>query len=260
MRNKLFFILFFSAALFCFVCGPVHGYAGPLVLFDQSHGQRFFIEKNRPLDLSGLAVLFVDQGATVTVSRASLTRKTLRDVDVLIIAGAFAPIRQSEIEAIAEFLERGGKLAVMIHIGKPFHGLLDRLGVGISVAPVYEQQHVLARNPRHFTVRQFASHPLTRGLEGFNVYGGWALLNKKKNTEVVAHTSDQAWIDMDKNGKVSHSDAVQSFPVIVAGRLGQGRFVVFADDAIFQNGFLRDGNLDLARNLALWFCPQRVAI
>lgn len=260
MRNKSFFALFLGVALFCLFLAPVYCFAGPLVLFDQSHGQRFFIEKNRPLDLSGLAVLFVDQGATVKVSRAPLTRKTLRDVDVLIIAGAFAPIRKAEIEAIAEFLERGGKLAVMIHIGKPFHGLLERLGVGISVAPVYEQQHVLARNPRHFTVRQFASHPLTRGLEGFNVYGGWALLNKKKNTEVVAHTSNQAWIDMDKNGKVSNHDAVQSFPVIVVGRLGQGSFVAFADDAIFQNGFLQGGNLDLARNLALWFCPKRVAI
>ncbi|WP_456385510.1 DUF4350 domain-containing protein [Desulfolithobacter sp.] len=230
------------------------------MLFDQSHGQRFFIEKNRPLDLSGLAVLFVDQGASVRVSRDPLTGRNLQDVDVLVIAGAFAPVRKPEVEAIAEFLERGGRLAVMVHIGRPFHGLLERLGVGISVAPVYEQQHVLSGNHRDFTVREFASHPLTRGLKGFNIYGGWALLNKEKNTEVVAHTSSQAWIDMDKNGRVSGHDAIQSFPVIVAGRLGRGSFVVFADDAIFQNGFLRGGNLDLARNLALWFCPRKVAI
>ncbi len=172
MRNKSFFTLFLFLALFCLFLAPVHGSAGPLVLFDQSHGQRFFIEKNRPLDLSGLAVLFVDQGATVKVSRAPLTGKTLRDVDVLIIAGAFAPIRKAEIEAIAEFLERGGKLAVMIHIGKPFHGLLERLGVGISVAPVYEQP---SRRPPPRRQRAFA----------FRAGKEWLALHSRFIKEVV---------------------------------------------------------------------------
>jgi len=43
--------------------------------------------------------------------------------------------------------------------------------------------------------------------------------------------------------------------VAVAGRSGKGRFVVFGDDAIFQNKFLTGDNLVLGRNLASWLAP-----
>ena len=47
-------------------------------------------------------------------------------------------------------------------------------------------------------------------------------------------------------------DAVQSFAVAIAGQSGNGRFVVFGDDAIFQNQFFKGNNQVLGRNLARW--------
>jgi hypothetical protein len=45
---------------------------------------------------------------------------------------------------------------------------------------------------------------------------------------------------------------VGSFGVVVSGDLGNGRFIVFGDDAIFQNKFLDNSNRQLAKNLARW--------
>jgi hypothetical protein len=57
---------------------------------------------------------------------------------------------------------------------------------------------------------------------------------------------------MDGDMKLSKGDIVQSFGVVVQGTHGAGRFVVFGDDAIFQNKFLDASNKQLARNLARW--------
>ena len=47
---------------------------------------------------------------------------------------------------------------------------------------------------------------------------------------------------------------VQSFPLVLSGKKGTGRFVVFGDDAIFQNRFMDDHNTRLAQNLSAWLC------
>ena len=54
------------------------------------------------------------------------------------------------------------------------------------------------------------------------------------------------------NGVIRERDAVQSFAVAIAGQSGSGRFVVFGDDAIFQNRFFKGNNQVLGRNLARW--------
>jgi len=48
------------------------------------------------------------------------------------------------------------------------------------------------------------------------------------------------------------------FAVVVAGKLSSGRFVVFGDDAVFQNKFLTGDNLILGRNLAAWLATEIV--
>ncbi|MEA3547705.1 MAG: DUF4350 domain-containing protein [Thermodesulfobacteriota bacterium] len=234
--------------------------AEPVALFDQAHGQAFLVEKNGPLDLSGLAGVFAEQGALVRTSSAKISATTLTNIDILIISGPFAPIEDEEIKAIIKFIEQGGRLAVMVHIGPPVIKLLMHLGVSISSAAVYEQNYIIDGNPLDFMVPDLASHPLTNGLDGFNVYGSWALLGNKEHVESVARTSKDSWVDLNRNKILNEKDAKQSFSLVVAGGLGHGQFAVFGDDAIFQNRFLKGGNLLLGRNLARWFCstPQLI--
>ena len=61
-----------------------------------------------------------------------------------------------------------------------------------------------------------------------------------------------AWIDLNGDGKFNETDARQSFGVVIAGALGKGSYVIFGDDAIFQNKFLDQENMPLGKNLADW--------
>jgi len=79
-------------------------------------------------------------------------------------------------------------------------------------------------------------------------------LGIKDHVETVARTSSDAWVDLNGNKILNEKDARQSFALVVAGGLGQEQFAVFGDDAVFQNRFLKGGNLLLGRNLARWFC------
>lgn len=224
----------------------------PRVLFDQGHGQRFIVDKDGPLNLSGLARVFHDAGWQVAAADGQLTDDVLAQSDALIISGAFGSYSPEEIDRIVGYVEHGGRLAVMLHIGAPMADLLHRLEVDFSNRPISEQDNRINNDLRNFGVKNLSKHPLTADLEQFSVYGCWALMNTDNNSGIIAASSDRSWIDMDGNGTPSQGDAVQSFGVLVAGSRGKGRFAIFGDDAMFQNRFLDETNLRLAGNLAGW--------
>lgn len=224
----------------------------PRLLFDQGHRQAFVIEKTGPLQLGGLAGVMHEQGWKISVSPGELDQATLADVDALIISGAFRPLDPNEVDAITGFLQKGGRLAVMLHIYPPFLPLLQQLGVGVGNRVINEQQHRFDDKPIDFFVRDLKAHPLTRGLHQFAVYGGWPLKALDPQTEEIARCGPKAWVDVDNDQQLSNKDLLSPFAVLVSGRYGKGEFVVFGDDAIFQNQFLTGDNLELAKNLARW--------
>ena len=226
--------------------------SGKVVLFDEGHGQRFLIGKNGPLDLSGLAALFKGEGLTVRVNTGKITTESLANVDALVISGAFSPFEPPEIAAIARFLGSGGRMCVMLHIGPPVADLLHQVNVSISNGVIHEQENQLRKDGLDYRITRMKPHELMKGVKSFSVYGGWALVNTAKNAEIIAQTSALAWVDLNKDNKFGEGDAMQSFGVVIAGSSGRGGFVVFGDDAMFQNKFLVEGNAVLAKNLAKW--------
>jgi len=222
------------------------------VLVDEAHGQRFLIERQDPLDLSKLAGVFVQEGLDVKTGRGQISDETLAGVNALVMSGPFAPFTEGETAATMRFLERGGYLCVMLHIPQPVSPLLKALGVSFSNGVIREEAEVLDKDPLNFRITRMSDHPITKGVQSFNVYGAWALLNQGASVSVVAQTGDKSWVDLDGNQTQDYKDAVQSFAVAVGGDVGKGSFVVFGDDALFQNQFLSGGNEALAKNLARW--------
>ncbi len=249
-------IIFFFCLALSFV-KDASAAASPVVLFDEAHTQQFLVGKQGDLDLSGLAKLFSEQGAEIRTGTALISKNSLLGVDALIVSGAFTPFVDSEIEAILAFLARGGKVALMTHIPSPYMSLATRLGVSFSNGVVLEQENLVDSNAQNFMVKDFTVHPLMTGISSFTAYGCWALLERSETVVSIARTSPRAWVDLNKDGKLSERDAMQAFSVILAGKVGQGNFVIFGDDAIFQNRFLKDGNYALAKNLAIWFCARK---
>jgi hypothetical protein len=141
----------------------------------------------------------------------------------------------------------------MLHVGSPFSNLLRRLEVDFTNYVLYEQESLIDNDPRNYQVKALSTNPLFGGIDHFSLYGGWALMNTAPTSSIVASTSPKGWVDLNGDKKLSKGDFVQAFGVVVVGEYGAGRFVVFGDDAIFQNRFLDESNRQLAKNLARWF-------
>ncbi len=236
---------------------PLFAADRPTVWFDQAHGQAFRIDQQGPLHLTDFARMLVKQDCIVETSQQELSFDILKRVDALVLSGAFKPYSAKEITAIEQFLRGGGRLAVMLHIAPPLAELLHHFGVDFSNGVIREQDHVLAGDALNFRVTELGEHELNTGLQGFNIYGGWALTNFDQRARIIARTGPRAWVDLNRDRRFGSGDAVQSFGVAVTGELGRGAFVVFADDAIFQNQFLPE-NRELADNLAHWLLKRPV--
>ena len=227
------------------------------VLFDEGHGQKFLVEQNGPLDLSELSNLFRKEGLRVKTSKGKITNEILDGADALVISGAFLPVTAPEIEAIIGFVEKGGRLSIMLHIGSPVADLLHKLNVSISNGVVHEQENQIHNKELDFYVTELKRHEIMRGVKRFKIFGGWALLNTEENSEIIAQTSAKAWVDLNRNNKLDKGDALQSFGLVIVGKWGVGQFVVFGDDAIFQNQFLTEENVLLGKNLSRWLQEEK---
>lgn len=241
--------------LFALLAWPSILLAAPVVMFDEGHGQPFLARGEHPLDLSALAGVFVAAGCEVRTSSQPLAAGQLTGVDVLVSSGAFRAFSPEEVDVVRAFVERGGGLAVMLHVAPPYAELLHALDVDFTNGTLREQSHVIGTNRQNFRVYDLSPHPLTAGLRDFAVYGVWALRGTVPEVKAVAQTGGHAWIDLNRDGQLSIGDAVQPFAVAVAGTFGRGRFAVFGDDALFQNRYLEGSNRMLADNLARWLCP-----
>jgi hypothetical protein len=222
------------------------------VIFDQGHGQKFVIEEEGELQLSKLAGLFREKGYDVKVNAGQMNDTTLKTVDVLIISGAFQPLLPEEIDAVIRFVERGGNLCVMLHIPQPLTGLMSRLKVYASNGVIQEEENTIHNAPKEFFITDLEKHEITKGVKKIGVHGAWALMTESKTAQIIAQTGPTAWLDLNRDGKFNETDARQSFGVVIAGTSGKGRYVIFGDDAIFQNKFLEQENMTLGKNLADW--------
>ena len=229
----------------------------PRVLFDQGHGQAFVIEKDADLHLSKLARTFVDQGFEVSSTNHPLTAELLDKTDALVISGAFKPFAASEIAEIHRFVERGGRLTVMIHIGSPVLSLLQRLGVDVANYVIREELEVIDNDPLNFRTSTLQPHRLTLGLKNFSLYGSWPVRPLTSSGKILAYSSTSSWVDLTGDKRQTPGDVVQAFGVLVGNRIAQGELLVFGDDAIFQNRFLHGSNQDLANNLGSWFAAGK---
>ena len=227
------------------------------VLFDEGHGQKFLFNQSGPLDLSELSKIFQNEGLHIETNKGKITNEVLAKANALVISGAFLPVTPSEIEAIIHFVEKGGRLCIMIHIGSPVADLLHRLNVSISNGVVHEQENQIHNKDLDFYVTKLALNEIMRGVKRFRIFGGWALLNTDKNSKIIAQTSAKAWVDLNRNDKLDKGDALQSFGLVIVGNWGAGQFVVFGDDAIFQNQFLTGENALLGKNLSRWLQEEK---
>ena len=249
MRNIIGFVCFSALLLLgAAICHAAEN--KPVIVFDEGHGERFTINDQGDLQLSKLAETMRASGAQVTKTKDALSDDSLKGASALVISGLFKPLQADEVEAIARFIRKGGRLAVMMHIAPPLSNLIYRFNLGYSVTVIHERQNIIDKDI-NFRLTDLAPHPLFKGIDYFSAYGVWAI-DPGDAATAIARTSPSAWLDLVGNGILSKDDLVQAMAVAVTGSLGSGNYVIFGDDAIFQNRFLKDNNQILAANLTKW--------
>jgi hypothetical protein len=226
--------------------------AAPVVLFDEGHGQRFTSAGAGELDLSALAGIIGKAGAEVRAHKEKIGPATLSNVRGLVMSGPFEPYSVEEAAALKEFLSNGGRLSIMMHIGQPFAELMDAFNIVFSRGVLHEQDGLINGKTQDFKVTRLEKHPVMEGVGEFAVYGGWAVKNNGPEAWSVATTGPRSWLDLDNNRTYTKGEPISSFAVALAGSYGKGSFLIFGDDAIFQNRFLEGGNRRLAEQLASW--------
>ncbi|MDR3580668.1 MAG: DUF4350 domain-containing protein [Oryzomonas sp.] len=230
------------------------GENSPVIVFDEGHGQRFAIDNKGDLQLSKLAETMRASGAHVTKTKDVLSDDSLKGVSALVISGLFKPLQPGEVEAIVRFIQKGGRLAVMMHIAPPLSNLIYRFKLGFSIAVIHERQNIIDQDI-NFRLTDLTPHPLFKGIDNFSAYGVWAI-DPCDAATAIARTSPTAWLDLNGDGILSKGDLVQALAVVVTGSLGSGNYVIFGDDAIFQNRFLEGNNQKLAVNLTTWLIAK----
>ncbi|RWW93206.1 DUF4350 domain-containing protein [Aestuariirhabdus litorea] len=231
--------------------------AAATILVDEGHGQRFSVTREGELQLSGLAALIEGAGHRLQTHHRQLNEADLATADGLIISGAFSAYSDQEIRAIRQFAHGGGRVAILIHVG-PLNGpLLAGLGVLVSNSVLFDMDNSVGQNGLDFSVRSLSDHPLFEGIDSFNLYGAWALNASAVTATNIAFTGEQAWIDLEGRRAPEHNP-VGVWPVAVSVSMGLGEIVVFGDDAIFQNRFLKENNRRLADNLVNWLVGGRL--
>lgn len=235
----------------CITSGPEKA---PKALFDMGHGEIFPPNDGRPSSYTGFYYQLYSNGYDVENLDSPITKEVLSGAKVLVAAGPMRDFSIEEITTIKDFVRNGGNLLVLVHIFPPADPLTQEFGIWLSSNITAEAKNVINSSSQDFFIMDFEEHPITLGINKVAVYGTWSVISNEP-AKTVAWTSGSAWRDIIKN-KIFDPDIEtrERLGIIAVAEYGSGKVVVAADDAIFIERFMNDGdNRKFGENIIKWF-------
>lgn len=190
------------------------------------------------------------------------------DVDVLVVASPRTPFPDKDVELLEQYLERGGRLLVLLDAGlpNPFPGLLANWGVEVSDNMVFDTENSFFGDSATPLVSRYEPSLITRPLQGMNTFFPVAREVKPSDempdgvlVQPVVKTGDRSWAEVnlqdpqayfdpaeDEPGPISLAVSVRSS--LAAGRgaeAAKARLVVFGDSDFVSNAALSSTDADL---------------
>jgi ABC-type uncharacterized transport system involved in gliding motility auxiliary subunit len=216
------------------------------------------------------------EGANYEVKPLALARegKVPEDAAVVIDPGPRTDPLAPEVDALAAYLARGGKLLVMVN---PFQNegmkkFLAGYGVDLGDDLVIESNPIgqlFGIGPEVPLVQQYEPHPITRDMGGITtLFPLTRSVSPAKtpppglNVQPLIKTSPQSWGETDRaalnRGQANPDDKdVKGPPVAVVVTKDKARLVVFGTSTFASNQFLNlQGNRDLFLNTVSWLAEQ----
>ncbi len=239
------------------------GFPPPAILFDETHEERNTLseERARQLNPEHPEWHYFDEFKE-RVSKeyrlyrhdaGDLTDQYLQGYAILILAAPDKGLSDAEIASVVRFVQGGGGLLVLGDAGlnEGINCLLDHFDIEFDPTPIASPEHDW--DAQSFYVETFAPHPVTEGLEWWHTNWGGSLQVSEPALS-LSWTTPDAWKDANGNGVQDHGEAVDSFTLVAAAQVGQGRVVVVSDNA-FHDMF-KSFNAPLMMNMLAWLSQK----
>ena len=257
------------------------------VVFLKGHGERDLLgQANR--DLGTFGDQLRKRGFKVQPLALARTGTIPDNTSVLVIAGPQVDLLPAEVDAVSDYVKRGGNLLMMLDPGQ-IHGLqplLQQLGVSMEPGTIVDPttQRLGIHEPTMALVLHYPDHPATAHFDYVTLFPFAAGLKVKapKGFEVATllKTSDDAWsetgalegsVSFDAGKDIKGPLAIGIALTHSAGKdkdAHQQRIIVTGDGDFLANNYLgNSGNLDLGLRLMTWLSgddsliqiPARVA-
>lgn len=155
-------------------------------------------------------------------------------------------LAKNEVDAIINFVERGGGLLVIGNAGGDrglrtnMNEVLNRFGIDMLSDQVKDDANNEFNMPTHPVIRDIKPHPITNGVAEIAIVAGCSIRGSA-NMKGVAYTSPTA--------------DPPNVPVVVAGEYKSGKVVAVGSYRLFSNygaGLSLRNNKTLALNILRW--------
>jgi hypothetical protein len=159
---------------------------------------------------------------------------------------AYGPTDRARVRS---FVRRGGTLVVAEDFGPHGNALLAGVGAEARVTDgLVRDERFNYRSPAVPRATNVTSHPLTGDVERLTL--NYATTVEPNGARPLVRTSEFAYVDRDRDGRLDDSEALASRPVVTVEPVGEGRVVTVSDPSVFLNAMLtQDANRQFVRDL-----------
>lgn len=258
--------------------------ARPKVYFLRGHGEHSIDDYSSQSGYSRIATLMRRDNMDVKSLVLSDVSGVPSDCSLLLVAGADRKISDAEIEMISSYLDRNGRLMVLLDpaVNTGMEKMLERWGVKLAEDVVVGP----TLSGRDLIVNEYGEHPAVKRLAGLvtmfymprsvEVMAGFdsgvVTASDKPRAAVLAYSSE-AWAEMNlsENPARFHEGIDRTGPVSTAVAVEKGamggidveikptRIVVVGDSLFVSNGTLEKavgGNVDFLLSTVSWLLER----
>lgn len=232
---------------------------GQILVYDLGHSEIFSPDDRGPIGYRTFVEKLAGWDYRLRINQKAITRDDLADAHTLVISGAMKPFTDAEVEVVREFVAHGGNLIITVHVAYFLTNLIEEFGFELTSSPIAQAENQFGGTPKNFVAANVEDQaPVCQGVDGVAVQGSWGLRSTDKNAFVVVSTGPKAWADFNANDVYDEGEPQGIYGIVGISLYGDGKVVVVADDAVFNNSNLQvKGNEKLLENIAVWFTGRR---
>ncbi len=256
----------------------------PVVYFLTGHGEHRVTDFDQTVGYSSIENIIIRDNIEVKELLLATEKNIPDDAAALVVAGPLTTLSSIEIEIIEDYLNRSGRVMVMIDALKDggLEDMLRRWGIALRNDVVVDPENTLRGNDVY--IRSYNTHPiclklttivqffLPRSIEPL-VRADGSMETKNLQTVVpLFYTSEKGWSETqlenttarfdentgDHRGPISLGVAVErgSRQDELDVQIDPSKMVVFGDSDFASNGMLAGGNADLLMRALNWLLDR----